>query len=154
MRADNRRLSWVAVVVAVLVAVAAWKWAADRESTSGRGGRTVSPTAAAAAERYLDALQRVDRAAVADVAPPGYEASDDVDDRIAKYGGIRPGTQISLVSDLTKDVMTLRIRAIDAGGRPLRWTENLVRRPEGWYVLLGGAPTGSRGRPSSSTASP
>jgi len=139
-------------VIALVMAIAGWRLLSDR---NGAGDGDGPPrTAAVVVDRYLDALQRRDEEAIVALAPPGYDAGDDVGDRLARYGGIRPGAQTSLTSDITPTVMTVRIRAIAAAGQQLRWTENLVRRQRGWYVLLGSRPTRAGERPSSSTTRP
>lgn len=154
MRADLRRPAIIAAaaVVAAIVLVT-WKWIGDRDGSDG-DGRASAQTAPIVVERYLSALQHKDRSALRELAPPGYDASGDVEDRLAKYGEIRQGANTSLTKDFAPDVLTLRIRAVGADGRPLRWTENLVRKAGGWFVLLGGAQPHGDARPSSSTAAP
>jgi len=146
-----RRALPAVVVVLLVVGLLTWMWPSDRDG-SDDDGRDPAPTAVVAAERYLTALEHRDRAAVAALAPPGYDASDEIDGRLERYGGIRAGARTALSSDIAPGVMTLRIRATAAGGSPLRWTENLVRRPQGWYVVLGSA--AGAGKPPSSTTMP
>lgn len=146
-----RRRATCAVVAGALAAVAlalATKGLMDSDDAAVSQRRT----AAAVAHAYLRALERADPAALRDLAPPGYDARADVEREIASYGGLRPRAAVSTTRDLAPDVLTMRIRGLDAGGRPLQWTENLVRKDGGWFVLLGSLPPRGDARPRSSAA--
>lgn len=64
------------------------QWIGDRDGSDG-DGRASAQTAPIVVERYLSALEHKDRSALRELAPPGYDASTDVEDRLATYGGIR-----------------------------------------------------------------
>lgn len=144
-----KRAAWVLAAVALLlVGVAMAVFLLQRG-----GSRTSDPPAAESARSvvltYLDALQRRDRDAIMRLAPPGYAASGDVDQRLSRYAGVRSDTaQVSVTADISPDVVTAVITCLDAGGGRLQWTENIVWTGA-WHLLIGARPGASRG--SSST---
>lgn len=160
MRIRTKQLLGIAAGGAVIVAGLIWLAQADRGTQPDRRSRptSASPTAPEAArpvvERYLEALRRRDRSALMRLAPPGYDAERDIENRIAVYGGVRAeGARIVLTADIAPEVVTARINAIDSEGKPLRWTENLVWK-RNWFLLLGSDKNGGGAGPPSDTGRP
>lgn len=96
---------------------------------------------------YLVALASRDAGAISRLAPVGYDVAADVEDRLARYGGVtNPG--FSLEPGIAPKVVVAKIEATRQS-TPVTWTENLVWRDDRWNVLLGNLADATRPGPSS-----
>ncbi|GAA3058329.1 hypothetical protein GCM10017562_24110 [Streptomyces roseofulvus] len=107
-------------------------------------GRTERQTA----EAYVRALNDRDAAALAELAPPGYEGVEaDARAAVAADGGKGIAVaDVEVSHEFGDDVASTRIIGTDRDGSPFRTYVSMAREDGTWVVVLGHAPgAGTKG---------
>lgn len=132
----------------MLAAVAGWVLLLGCGSTDNRAP-SVSAAKEAVAE-YLVAVELEDQSAISALVAPGVDASADISERLALYGGRRVNdVSVRYTSDLGG--LDVEITDTTASGTDRMEKLVLVAEDNEWYVALGQA---RQSRPSASSTPP
>ncbi|MFI9551125.1 hypothetical protein [Nonomuraea endophytica] len=108
----------------------------------------------AAVDAYVAGLNAADHRAVARLAPPLNDPSEDIRLRMAAYGGKAIKlTAVDLSSDITPKVVRAELAGAGTGGN-YGETLTLERQDGRWYIALGSNPDMPAGRKTASTTRP
>ncbi|MER5887751.1 hypothetical protein ABT160_28380 [Streptomyces sp. NPDC001941] len=107
-----------------------------------------------AVDAYIAALNAVDSAGLAALAPPGNDATADVASRLKSRGGrVLKVTEVKIEHGFGPDVASAEVHVTDKAGVKSQEYLTLSRFDDGWHVTLGSNPNVTK-KPSSSTQRP
>jgi hypothetical protein len=101
---------------------------------------------------YLRALESNDREALIRLIPPGFEAIQEINEQLEKYGGASvERATIKITNNLSPEVASVKISTFGVDGQPLVIVKNIFWSGSSWLLCLGSVPNL---RPSSDTSYP